>query len=46
MCREVMEKVGGMDIATSNTMAIGIISSICRSLNFENLFQPWWRRWT
>ena len=32
MCREVMEKVGGMGIATSNTMATGITSSICRRL--------------
>ena len=29
MCREVMEKVGGMGIATSNTMATGLISSTC-----------------
>ena len=37
MCREVMEKVGGVGIATSNTMATGIILSIYNCLKVSKL---------
>ena len=37
MCREVMEKVGGMGIATSSTMATGISSSISMCLKIAKI---------